>query len=100
MTKGDAFEMAHHELDDELREEWFAERAQQIHRELQADFDRYADELHMDHMRSMLKAPGVPAGTADPRVTATASVISTADAILAAVAMFLARQEANTPEAS
>ena len=92
--------MAHHELGDELRTEWFAERAQQIHRELQADFDRYVDELHMDHMRGMLKAPGVPADTADSRVMATASVISTADAILGAVAMFLARQRGNTPEAS
>ena len=54
----------------------------------------------MDHMRGMLKAPGVPGETADPRVTATASAISTADAILAAVAMFLARQEAKTPETS
>jgi hypothetical protein len=100
MRKGDAFEMAHHEFGDELRKEWFAERAQQIHRELEGDFDRYADELHMDHMRSMLKAPGVPEETADPRVTATANAISTADAILAAVAMFLARQETNTPETS
>ena len=38
----------HDEFGDELKREWFAGRAQQIHAELKADFDRYIEELHKD----------------------------------------------------
>jgi hypothetical protein len=48
--------MADHEgLGAELKREWFAGRAQQIHEELKADFDRYTRELHPDSMKSILE---------------------------------------------
>jgi len=89
-------------LDDEfgeiLRREWFAGRAQQIHEELKADFDRYIRELHPQRMRSVLRAAGYGEDTDDPTAAATANSISATEGVLVAVAMYLARQETNTPK--
>ena len=40
----------HDDLGEHLKREWFGQRAQQIHAELKADFDRYIKELRRDRM--------------------------------------------------
>jgi hypothetical protein len=89
----------HDELGEHLKRDWFAGRAQQIYEELKRDFDRYVNDLHMDRMRAILEASGhrneEPADTA---AIAAANTVSTAEGVLIALAVYLARQEANTPE--
>jgi hypothetical protein len=51
-------------------------------------------------MRRILEAAGIQADDADPSSAAAANTISTAEGVLVAVAMYLARQEAATPEGS
>jgi hypothetical protein len=88
----------HDEFGEELKREWFAGRAQQIHAELKADFDRYIKELHAPRMRQVLEAAGIDADDADQSSAAAANTISTAEGVLVAMAVYLARQEANTPK--
>jgi Mrp family chromosome partitioning ATPase len=89
----------HDDLAAELKREWFGRRAQQIHEELRHDFNRFVEDLHPGRMRAILAAAGHPdAGKADLAALAAANTAATAEGVLAAVAIYLARQEANTPE--
>jgi hypothetical protein len=89
----------HEDFADELKREWFGRRAQQIHEELSGDFNRFVEDLHPDRMRAILAAAGHPdADEADLKALAAANTAATAEGVLAAVAIYLARQEANTPE--
>ena len=89
----------HDDFAAELKLEWFGRRAQQIHEELARDFNRFVQEHHPDRMRTILAASGHddPA-EADIAALAAANNAATAEGVLTAVAIYLARREANTPE--
>jgi hypothetical protein len=88
----------HEDLGRELKKEWFGRRAQQINEELTADFNRYIRELHPGRVREILEAGGHKDGDeADITAIAAANTAATAEGLLVALSMYLARQEANTP---
>jgi hypothetical protein len=88
----------HDEIAADLKREWFGRRAQQIHGELTTDLNRYIKEIRPERMRTLLQGVGVREdGSADPTAMAAANTAATAEGILVAVAMYLARREANTP---
>ena len=72
--------------------------AWEIHQELKADFERFiGDPLH-DRVREILTASGHPDDDeADVTEIAPASTAAATEGVLAAVAMYLARHEMNTP---
>ena len=89
----------HNDFAAELKLEWFGRRAQQIHEELTRDFNRFVQEHHADRMRAILAASGhTNAEEADITALASANSAATAEGVLIALAIYLARQEANTPE--
>lgn len=84
----------HDDVADDLKREWFAGRAQQIHEEMKGDLDRYMRDLHQGRMRGILAASGhTDDDDADTTAIAAANTFSTAEGVLVAVAMYLARQE-------
>lgn len=89
----------HDDFADELKRKWFGRRAQQIHEELKRDFNRYVQDLHTDRMRAILAAAGHgDEAEADITALAAANTAATAEGVLVAVAVYLARKEASTPE--
>jgi hypothetical protein len=80
---------------DELRSEWFVGRAGQIHEELKHDLGRYIRELHQPRVLELLAASGQKDD--DVSAVAAANTVSSAEGVLAAVAVYLARGELKTP---
>jgi hypothetical protein len=88
----------HGEIANRLRKEWFSERALQFHNDLRADYERYLNDFRDVLRKQVLEGAGYDdEDKADAKAITTANALDASDAVLAAVAMFEARREVNTP---
>jgi hypothetical protein len=88
----------HGEIANRLRKEWFSERAFQFHNDLRADYERYLNDFRDVLRKQVLEGAGYDdEDKADAKAITTADALAASDAVLAAVAMFEARREVNTP---
>jgi len=73
----------HDDFADELKREWFGQRAGQIHKELIYDLDRYATEIGLVERRKSL--PGIATRRRPTSRRLRRRTISTAQGVLAAI---------------
>jgi hypothetical protein len=86
----------HGETANRLRKEWFSERAFQFHNDLPADYERYLSDFRDVLKKQILESAGYDdEDKADAKATTTAEALAASDAVMAAVAMFEARRDAN-----
>jgi hypothetical protein len=87
------------DLANRQREEWFGGGvALEFHNRLRADYERYIDDFRDVLTKQMLEAAGYSADDkADEKTLAAANTFVMADAVLAAIAMFEARDATRVP---